>query len=374
MSKSILPMILSAIFLTSCGEQDPLKEFPESVQEAVPLSQKLERPPSAPITTDSMVIDVNPEVVNFTEGMEGRFHLSGRLIGVEGDYELKLSNPPEGMSFDPATETVVWTPPFTAVTGEDTYSKYLVDVDLIAYGERETLSIRKSIPIFVNIASPPLSKHLLGIVSNPRKLEFFEGKEKTFRLLGQLYGEVKAPYTVEVLNLPPGAVPKSIEGGVEVTWTPPTSMVTGDNYFTSYDLKVAMTAVSDDGEVSIEREIPLGISVASTPLAARWLEIGVESSDPGFTERGEVEFVEGKEGRFRLVGHLLGGVVADYKIEVLNPPKGAKVTTSSKGGVEFAWSPGTGVVTGENTFTSVYSLEVKLTASDEGIVVVKTKT
>ena len=355
---------LTLALLMACGAQDPLQDFPSSVREAIPISQKIERPPETPVDSDVMTID-GPEVVNFTEGVEGSFRVSGRLLGIDAPYEIKIANPPDGMTFDPNTGEVRWTPSTTTVTGDDAYSKYLLYVDMIAHKEGEPLAVRKEIVLFVNIASPPLSQHLLNIAVEPKVVTFTEGKPGTFRLIGQFFSGATAPYKINILNPPPGADIKNTSDGVQVTWTPPYSTITGMEQFGSYPLHVTLVAQGENGEVSIERTIDLGVYTQSPPLAQHHLDI---TSDPSIPN-----FVEGVPGTFVISGQLSGGVTASHEITILNLPEGASQKAVADG-TQVTWTPPYSTITGENQFFSSYPLQVQMTARDQESEVSRTRT
>ena len=341
-------------FLMACGEQDPLKEFPDDVRTAVLISQKIEGPPSTPVASDSMAID-GPEVVNFTEGQKGTFKVSGRLLGVEAEHEIKIVNPPEGMTFDAETGQVSWTPPTSTVTGEDNYFKYLLNVDLLAYKEAESLTIRKVIVLFINIDSPPLSAHLLNIAVEPRPVKFTEGKRGSFKLLGQLFSGVKASYQINLVDPPAGVETRPIEGGIEVSWTPPVSTVKGTDQFVSLPIQTQLVAQKEDDTISIRKTIDVGVYASGPSLAANLLEITFAPALP--------KFVEGREGKFVVTGKLLGGLDASYEISLLNLPPEAK-QKSVPGGVEVTWTPPVTTVKGTDQFVSL-PIQAQLVAQKE---------
>ena len=344
--------------ISACGKQNPLQEFPSSVNDAVSISQKIERPPETPMNSNSMVIDA-PEVIQFTEGIESTFRVAGRLLGFEANQTLKLVNAPEGMSFNSTTGEVRWTPPTTFITGTQTSAKSVLHVDLVVTREEETMTVRKDIVLFVKVASPPLSQNALTLVTTPLTPHFVEGQLGSFKLAGRLLGGAKGTLSVEVVNLPEGAKAKTLSAGeVEVSWTPPFDTVTGQDHSTHYPLEVRLKARDSEGEVSKTETISLNVRIASPPLTQNSLALVTTPVAP--------QFVEGKAGSFKLAGKILGGAKGTLSVEVLNLPKGAQKKNLSSGEVEVSWTPPFDTVTGNNHAAS-YSLQVKVSArGDEG--------
>ena len=346
--------------LIACKEQNPLTDYPESVQSAVPLSQEIERPPDTPVPLDPLVLQ-GPTLVNFTEGVEGSFKLStGQAVCDSERCEIRPVNPPLGMVFDKKSGRVSWTPPPSMVSGDDYYSKYLLNVDLIVDGGREILSTRKEIMLVVNVDSPPLSPHLLSIRSNPKAIKLTEGKEGSFTITGHLFSEVDAPYQINILSTLEGAKINQIEGGVEVSWTPPPQMVKGLRGTLTFPLEVEMVA-GEEGEVFLKRTIPMGVQAASVPLAPHLLNI---ESEPKV-----INLREGEEGSFTLRGELLEGVKVPYKINILSPLEGAKIDQID-GGVKVSWTPSNATVKGLSSAISL-PLEVEMVAGEKGEVSIR---
>ena len=143
--------IIFLMVLVNCGRQDPLSGFPQKVRNAVSPSQSLEKPPAHPLSEALMVIDVEPEVINFTEGIEGTFRISPRFLGVEVPHQIKIENLPAGASYDPQTGRVTWTPPESMVVGDHHHVvQYPLHIGLIAREEGELISVKKTVPLWIH--------------------------------------------------------------------------------------------------------------------------------------------------------------------------------------------------------------------------------
>ena len=261
---------------------------------------------------------------------------------------------------------VRWTPPATTITGDDYTGVYPLRVEMSAVGDEGSVAKTETFNLGIYIKNPPLREELLAIESSPSRPRFEENVEEKVILSGKLLGGLVATTQLSVVNPPTGSRVKTLPGGdVELVWTPPLDTITGDDFMKTHSLEVVLTATDDEGKkVQKTETIDLAVYISTPPLGTHLVNIGVESSEQGFVEGKEISFVEGVEGRFKILGHLFGGVEADYEIKVLNPPTDAKVITSKGGDVEFVWTPPFTTVTGENNYTAVYELEVELTATD----------
>ncbi|MCY4643134.1 MAG: hypothetical protein OXB88_00795, partial [Bacteriovoracales bacterium] len=304
--------------------------------------------------------------VEFVEGKEGQFRLVGHLLGgVVADYKIEVLNPPKGAKVTTSSKggvQFVWSPSQDTVVGETNFTSiYHLEVKLIASDEGREVTKNKTIPLRVNVASTPLAPHLLDIVSSPWPVSLIEGREEKFNILASLHPDVKASTDIRILNLPEGASERAIEGGIEVTWTPPSSTIVGaDQLSTSYPLEVELTANQEEGGAfTIKRTIPLGIYVASIPLTEDSLSIRVEPAVPSFTV--------GVQNTFKVFGKVLGGGTVGSAIRFLNLPEGAQASPI-EGGFQVNWTPPTTTLKGDQ-FMKTYPLKVEMTAQgDEGVV------
>ena len=254
---------------------------------------------------------------------------------------------------------MTWAPPSSTITGEDEFTaSYPLEVELVAHGEEGSVSIRKTIPLAIHVAHAPLGPGLLSIDIGSELPSFVEGKTDKFVISGQVSGGGEVPYEIKVLNPPPGATQKTVKsGGVEVTWTPSFSTITGvDQFTTSYPLKVRLVAYGDGGNASIEKIIPLGVQVAHHPLVPDLMAIEVAPEVPGL--------VEGEEGKFVITGKALVGDDIPIQLEIVNLPSGAN-TRSVKNGLEVTWRPQFRTVPSGDYFTQ-YPFQVRLSAISEG--------
>ena len=357
--------------LTVTGDEGTL-----SVRKTIPLGVYVASPP---LTVDHLSVEVEPKVPSFTEGVEDRFKLVGKILGgaKASSSKLRILNLPDGAKQTPVADgiEVRWTPPATTITGDDYTGVYSLRVEMSAVGDEGSVAKTETFNLGIYVKNPPLREELLAIESSPSRPRFEENVEEKVVLSGKLLGGLEATTQLSVVNPPTDARLKTLPGGdVELVWTPPLDTITGDEFMKTHALEVVLTATDDEGnKVQKTETIDLAVYISAPPLGTHSVNIGVESSESGFVEGEEVSFVEGVEGRFKILGHLLGGVEADYKIKVLNPPPDAKVT--SKGGdVEFVWTPPFTTVTGEDNYTSVYELEVELTATNVESEVVVNKT
>ena len=335
------------------------QESEVSITNTVPLGIYISRPP---LTTHSMAIEVSPQMPRFVEGVEGTFTLSGKLLGgAMGSHEITILNLPEGASQKAVADgiEVTWTPPYSTITGTQLFTSYPLEVQLTTRDQDQEVeaTITDIIPLGVRVASPPLSKKLLAIETNPTIPSFVEGVEQSFVISGTLLGGANGSKEITVLNLPEGASQKAMEGGIQVTWTPPYSTITGEKQFsTTYPLQVQFTARDQGAEVTITDTIPLGVRVGQPSLSEKLMSIRVNPEVP--------HFIEGMQGTFTLSGELLAGVTAAQEITILNLPEGAS-QKMVEDGIEVTWTPSDSTITGAKNFSTTYPLEVQLVASNE---------
>ena len=295
-----------------------------------------------PLASHLMEIDVAPPAPVFKEGHKGSFTIQGHIReGAVATHNIEVLNAPPEAQVLPTKGgiEVVWTPPLNTVLGMDQFISYPLEVKMIARNNEGVFSITKVVDLGIYVASPPVAPHLLDIlvespgdqgVGLPGEPSFMEGEEGRVKILGDLLGGVQTDYAVHVLNLPEGATFASIEGGIEMVWTPPYSFVKGIYRSSLFLLQVEMVAKGEEGDVVHREQVPLRVYVASTPLSQEGLVLVAEPASPVFTE--------GEEGRLILSSQVAEGVSASVRVNILNLPEGATQREVEKG-VEVTWTP-----------------------------------
>ncbi|MCB0363899.1 MAG: hypothetical protein H6624_09845 [Bdellovibrionaceae bacterium] len=102
----------------------------------------------------------------------------------------------------------------------------------------------------------PVPRDAMRLEVEPEVVSLVEGQEGQFTIKADILGFDKEEYTVEIKNLPEGAVFDQATG--KVNWTPVTDMVIGDDYMETYQLIVQMSTLKKP-IMSIVRKVPIFI-------------------------------------------------------------------------------------------------------------------
>ena len=129
-----------------------------------------------PLSEDALAIVTKPMMPVFTEGMERRMKILGKLLGgVKAKYEVSVKGLEElgakVEKVDGGVE-VVWTPPADTITGPNNLTRVYenIEVEMSAWEQDGGPRIVKTEPISlrVNVARPPLAREaLVGGVQTP---------------------------------------------------------------------------------------------------------------------------------------------------------------------------------------------------------------
>ncbi len=154
----ISSLILASLGLVSCGKTNPLDGWKTDAKDGQPPEITQATPPSGQEKptgdSDQSLRIITPDYMDFSEGVEGTYNISGLVLVPGATFELNISNAADfpNIKFDSSTGTITWTPQPGFGTGVGDVQHLPMNIEMVTHGGGPSRSASHSIPVYVHPA------------------------------------------------------------------------------------------------------------------------------------------------------------------------------------------------------------------------------
>jgi hypothetical protein len=116
-------LIVSCNIILACNpdqDHNPLRDYPDSVQQGIPPKEEKPPPPRKPVPQDALIIDAD-DVMVFNEGVERYYDIKFRTFKPDLVTKIDFDGMPadfQDWTYDIKTSRLTWTPPLDFTEGE----------------------------------------------------------------------------------------------------------------------------------------------------------------------------------------------------------------------------------------------------------------
>lgn len=284
--KVLLSMLVAVMFLSACGEQDPLAGLSPELRAGQPPVEKPQAP--RPLAKEALQID-SPNRVNGYVGSTLNFKITGRVMIPGVQFAVSVDNLEDfpGATFDPVTGDLQWTPVREKMSGPVNVFPMMVSLVTIATDAFPAISKEvKQIEIVVeNTYTKPIINTITGntamAVGSNYELEFSMEDRDALNAKDVAFNVVDCPYDytevrsvahlVTVMSVNPvSGSPSKFTGRLRIALKDATNFATGRYCF-------ALRAVSKYNQSSdlFKKDLAIEAKLQNTKITMDTAELFV---------------------------------------------------------------------------------------------------